>query len=63
MQQVETLLSQKQKTFYSTFIAFSASTQTFAHFQKKKNQVHSLNISEVIDPDKCGYFNAHKLLF
>ena len=33
-----------------------------SHFQKK-DQIHSLNISEVIDSEKCGYFNARKLLF
>ena len=61
-QQLQTLLSQKQKTFSAIFIAFSESTEKISHFQKK-DYLHSLNISEVIDPDKCGYFNARKLLF
>ena len=29
----------------------------------KKDQIHSLNISEVIEPIKCGYLNARNLLF
>ena len=62
LQQVQRLLSQKRKTFSEIFIAFLESTQNFPHFQEK-DQVHSLNILEVIDPDKCDYFNAGKLLF
>ena len=61
-QQVQTRLSQKRRTFPGIFIAFSESTQNVAHFEKK-DQLQSLNISEVIDPDKCGYFNGPKLLF
>ena len=30
---------------------------------EKKYQLHSLNISEVIDLEKYGYFNARKLQF
>ena len=30
---------------------------------KKKDQLHSLNISEVIDSEECGYLNSRKLLF
>ena len=33
------------------------STQNFAHFEKK-DQLHSLNIWEVIESEKCGYLNA-----
>ena len=60
--QVQLLLSQKRKTFSSIFIAFLESTQNFAHFDQN-DQLHSLNISEVIDPDKCGYFNIRNVLF
>ena len=60
--QVQTSLSQKQKTFSAVIIAFLESTQNFTHFERK-DQLHSLNILEVIDPDKYGYFNARKLLF
>ena len=62
MQQVRTALSQKWRTCCSTFISFFESTQNFAQFEKK-GQFHSLNISKVIDSDKCGYFNVRKLLF
>ena len=61
-QQVETVLSQKRNAFSLIFIAFSKSTQNFALFEKK-DQLHSLNILQVIDPDKCGYFNFRKLVF
>ena len=37
--------------------------QHFEKKKKKKNQLHSLNISEVIDSDKCGYLNAGEFLF
>ena len=60
-QKFQTLLPQKQKTFSLIFIAFLESTQNFAHFEKKDPR-HTLNIFEVIDPDKCGSFNAGKLL-
>ena len=56
------VLSEKQKTFFQNFIARLQSAQNSVHF-KKKGQLHRLNISEVIDPGKCGYFNARKLLF
>ena len=43
-------------------MTFPESTQNFAHFENK-HQLHSLNILEVVDPDKCAYYNARKLLF
>ena len=55
-QQVQRLLSHKRRTFSLIFFAFLKSTQNFAHFENK-DKLHSLNISEVIIPDKCGYFN------
>ena len=60
-QQFRTLLSQKKRTFPLIFIAFLESAQKVAHFEKK-DQLHSLNISEVINPDKCAYFNFGMLL-
>ena len=30
---------------------------------KKKNELHSLNISEIIDSEERGYLNAWKILF
>ena len=62
LQQVQVLLFQKRRTLSPISIAFFKSTQNFAHFEKK-DQLQSLNISEVADHDKCGYFNAPKLLF
>ena len=56
------LLSEKQKTFSENFIKCLQSAQHFVHF-KKKNQLYRLNISKVIDPKKCSYLNARKLLF
>ena len=61
-QQVEKLLSQKRRIFSEIFFAFSESTQNFPHLEKK-DQLHSLNVLEVIDNGKCGYFRARKLLF
>ena len=55
-------ISKKRLTLSAISIAFLESPQIFPHFERK-DQLHSLNISEVIDPDKRGYFNARKLLF
>ena len=60
--QVQTQLSQKQKTFSGNFIAFLKSGENFRHFEKK-DHLHSINISEFIEPRKCSYLNARKLLF
>ena len=61
-QHVETLSFQKRRTFSGIFIPCSESTQTFAHFEKK-DHLQSLNILEVINHDKYGYFNDCKHLF
>ena len=45
------LLSQYQGTFSGNFIACLESTQNSVHFEKK-DQLHRLNISEVIDTEK-----------
>ena len=50
-------LSEKRKTFFAFFIAFSESPLNFGHFRKKK-EVHSSSISEVIDSQRCVYLNA-----
>ena len=50
--QVQTLLCQKQSLCSSIFIAFLECTQNFAHFEKK-DQLHSLYNSEVIDPNNA----------
>ena len=61
-QRVQTLLSQKRKTFSQTFLAFLQSIQNFDDFGKR-HQLHSLNILELIASEKCGYLIPRKLLF
>ena len=61
-QHVKTPLYQKRKIFFSIFIPFSQSTDNYEHFEKK-DKLHSLNILEVINSEKCGCLNTLKLLF
>ena len=61
-QQAQTLVSLKRGTYSAIFIAFLTYTYNFAPFENE-GQLHSFNILEVIDRDKCGYFNARNLLF
>ena len=61
-QHVQTPLSQKPETLSNIFIAFSQSPENLAHFEKKA-QLHRLNISEVIDSEKCDYLNTENLSF
>ena len=44
-------LSQKQKIFFRCYSAFFESALNFEHF-KKKEDVHSLCISEITDHEK-----------
>ena len=60
-QQVQTLISLKQKTFSGFFIAFLKSTWNGEHFQKK-GESSSLSISEIIDSKGGGYLSALKAL-
>ena len=53
MQPIQIKLSQKQKTFPRLFSAFSKSKLKFEHFQKKDDP-HSLFISEATACEKCG---------
>ena len=61
-QQVQKLLSHKRSIFSPILFAFLESTQNFTHFEQK-DRLHSFHVSEVIDTDKCGSFNARNLLF
>ena len=61
MQQVQTSLSLKEKTFSGFFIAFLKSTWNGEHFQKK-GESSSLSISEIIDARRGGYLSAWKAL-
>ena len=55
------IISKTEKIF-AIFITLLESTENFVHFERK-DYIHSLHIYEVIDTDKCGYFNARELLF
>ena len=60
-QQVQTLLSLKQKIFSVFFNAFLKSTLNGERFQKK-GESSSLSISEIIDSKRGGYLSAWKAL-
>ena len=49
-------VSRKQKTFCQFFCAFLKSSLKFEDFQKKDDS-HSLGISESTDSEKHGYIN------
>ena len=57
LQQFETPLSQKQKTFSGFFIVFLKCAWNLEHFQKK-DKYSSLIISEIIDAERRGYLNV-----
>ena len=56
-QQLESPLSQKQKTFSGFSIAFRKCALNLEHL-KKKDDYFSLVISKVIDPEIDGYLNV-----
>ena len=53
---IQMQLSKKPNRFCCFFIAVLESTCNFEHFEK--NEPYSLNISEIIDSERCGYLNA-----
>ena len=55
--QVQTPLSQKQKTFWVFFIAFLKCASNLKHFEKK-DEYPSLIISEIMDCERGGYLNV-----
>ena len=57
LQQFQTLLSQKQKTFSWFFIVFLKCAWNLDHFQKK-DEYPNLIISEIIDAESRGYLNV-----
>ena len=57
LQQFQTPLSQKQKTFSGFFIPFLKCAWNLEHFQKK-DEYPSLIISEIIDAETRGYLNV-----
>ena len=61
-QHFQTLLSEQSEIFSRIFIGILEPTQKCGCFERKV-QLHSLNILEIIEPEKCGYFSARKDLF
>ena len=58
-QPIQMQVSRKQKTFSQFFSAFLKSSLNFEHFiKKKKNDSHSLGISEITDSETHGYINV-----
>ena len=57
LQQFQTPLSQKQKTFSGFFIVFLKCAWNLDHFQKK-DEYPNLIISEIIDAERRGYLNV-----
>ena len=56
-EQLEALLSQKQKTFSGLFLAFLKYALNLEDFEKK-DEYPSLVISKVIDSERGGYLNV-----
>ena len=56
-QQLEALLSQKQKPFSGFFIAFVKCALDLKHFEKK-DEYSGLVFSKVIDSERGGYLNV-----
>ena len=57
MQQFQTPLPEKQKTFSVFFIAFLKCALNLEDFQEK-DEYPSLIISEIIDAERCSYLNV-----
>ena len=57
LQQLQTLLSEKRKTFLGFFIAFLKSAWNLQDFEKK-DEIPSLNISEIIVSERGCYWNV-----
>ena len=55
-QQLEALLSQKEKTYSRFFLAFLKCPLNLENFEKK-DEYPSLVISKVIDSERGGYMN------
>ena len=56
-QQLQTLLSLKQKSYYGFFIAFLKPKRNFEHFQKN-GESSSLSTSRIIDSERGGYLSV-----
>ena len=56
-QQLQTPISQKQKTFSGFFIAYLECAANLQHFEKKDEHPSPV-ISEIIDSERVGYLNV-----
>ena len=56
-QQLQTPISQKEKTFSGFFIAYLECASNLQHFEKK-DEHPSLFSSEIIDSERIGYLNV-----
>ena len=56
-QQLQTPISQKEKTFSGFFIAFLECVSNLEHFEKE-GRYPSIIISEIIDSERVGYLNV-----
>ena len=56
-QELQTAISQKQKTFSETYITYLKSITNSEAFAKKV-EAASLSICEIIDAEKSGYLNV-----
>ena len=56
-QQLQTPVSQKQKTFSGFFIVFLQLASNLEHFEKK-DEHPSLIFTEIIDSERVGYLNV-----
>ena len=56
-QQLQALLSQKEKTYFGFFLAFLKCALNLEHLGKK-DEYPSLVISRIIDSERGGYLNA-----
>ena len=55
-QQVQTLLSQKEKTFIWFFVAFFKCAWNLKHFETK-DEYYGQIIFQIIDSERSGYLN------
>ena len=56
-EQLQTPISQKQKMFSEFFIPYLECASNLEHFEKK-DEHHSLVISDIIDSERVGYLNV-----
>ena len=57
-QQLQTTMSQKQKTFYRIFITYVKSKEEVQTIFVKKDESTSLSIYDIVDSEKIVYLNV-----